>query len=95
MIVGEYISSNIDESAHISGIPKNGDILVLYKDGSYSSDFYGIGEYRLKQKLKGTEIQLLYHYEFGKAQFRANLSRSISGKPLIHLSDDGQYTKIH
>ncbi len=88
MIEGPYINRNYNNSSNKVEIPHVADTLVLLKNNQFSSGFWGKGSYRIIYSVRGTEIQLTYNYEFGKAGFRAFIKRLYFGKPKIILDHD-------
>ena len=68
--------------------PKQGDAITLKENGSFESDTWGKGTY----KLSGSTLNLNYTYEFGKAEFETNIYRPLFvGNPRIRISEDLNY----
>ncbi|UUC46495.1 hypothetical protein [Flavobacterium cerinum] len=75
MILGTYVNRNYNQSHSIAEIPNVADTLVILKDNKFISQYWGEGSYELYYTIKGTEIDLMYDYEFGKAGFRTSIDR--------------------
>ena len=88
MIEGRYINRNYNNSSNNVEIPHVEDTLFLLKNNQFLSGFWGKGSYRIIYSVRGTEIELRYNYEFGKAGFRAFIKRMYFGKMKIILDSD-------
>ncbi|QEE50146.1 hypothetical protein FUA48_11300 [Flavobacterium alkalisoli] len=74
MVKGTYVNQNFGNN-FIADIPHTPDTLILYKDNSFKSNFYGEGTYSLSYDVSGTTIELLYTDEAGKSSFSSQVSR--------------------
>ena len=87
-VVGIYVITDLDNQNSNVETPMISDTLILNSDYTFSSEFYGIGKYKLKRKILSTEIDLSYDYEMGKANLRTYFSNKIFEKPKIILNYD-------
>lgn len=68
--------------------PNQGDKLLLKKDGTFQSDTWGEGTY----KINGTNLDLSYKYEYGRAGYKMMICRSFYwGKPRLSIIRDLEY----
>lgn len=91
MVTGKYANTNY-ENSRIAEIPDRADTLILFDDMTFQSSYYGEGTYSLTYDFGGTEIDLAYEYEYGKAGQHSEMKRSWLGNIRISLvSDLNQY----
>ena len=95
-IVGEYINRNYNHPPFLTEIPYVSDTLVLFKDNHFESPFWGKGSYKITYTIRGTEIQLVYKYEFGKAEYKSSVTRMNWKNPKIILdrNRDHYYERV-
>ena len=68
--------------------PNTGDQLILQENGKFQSDTWGEGIFTMN----GSELRLVYNYEFGKAVFSCNIYRRFFWeKPRISIVRDLNY----
>ena len=91
MLVGSYTNVNFDYVPVTADIPYSKDILRIFKDGHFSSSYWGEGTYELSHTMKGTKIILRYDYEFGKASFITYVERDFLGSIKIILFRDNNH----
>lgn len=89
---GVYINCNYDQSTFLPDIPLKEDTLILFKDRSFKSGYYGKGTYEL---IKGNII-LNYKYEFGAASSEMPIEINMFGelKLIIYRDLNHHYKKI-
>ena len=91
-IIGIYVNTNYNYQPFLVEIPYVADTLKLLSNNQFESNFWGKGNYILLYKASGTEIELFYKYEFGKAAYQTSISRINWGNPKIILNKDkGHY----
>jgi hypothetical protein len=95
-IIGRYVNRNYDHEASLADIPHVADTLALLDNNRYESNFWGKGSYDITHDIKGTHIELIYGYEFGKGGFNTSISRLNWGGLKIILDGDRElyYEKI-
>jgi len=82
MIAGSYV---YNFPVAVADGPRQGDKLLLNNDGSFQSDTWGNGTY----KLSGSELKLSYTTAGGKASFTSTIYRPYFwGKPRIEIEPD-------
>ncbi len=84
-ITGTYISN--DKSGLADG-PNFGDTLILYDNGKFISDTWGMGTYELNYTLTGTELKINYSYQFGGAGYETSIYQPLFEKPRIIINKD-------
>jgi len=91
-IIGVYINCNYEQSSHIGDIPFKEDTLILYKDRTFKSGYYGKGIY----ELDNDNIILNYKYEYGEASSEMPIEVNIFGefKFIIYKDLNHHYKKI-
>ena len=96
IITGIYINTNYKYEPFLPEIPYIEDTLILYDNNTFYSNYWGKGVYQIEYSIKGTNLDLTYDYEFGKAGFHTRINREISGKTKIILfkQNDHCYKKI-
>ncbi|WP_187262454.1 hypothetical protein [Pontibacter beigongshangensis] len=97
MIPGVYVNTNFDYTPFLVEIPYGPDTLTLFKDGHFSSRYWGTGAYKLTRSIKGSEIRLQYTYEAGTASFQAPIERNLFGRSpriVLYKARDHHYEKI-
>lgn len=106
-IAGQYINKNYRYPALLPDIPYENDTLVLLKNNTFSSSYYGEGSYFLSYSNLNTYI--IFQYECSvdsflyidlptdtainknkamQASFKAEVIRTMFGKPKIILNKD-------
>lgn len=86
-IYGKYINKNFDNPTCCVEAPHTEDTLILDRNGTFKSKFYGIGTYRIENEMF-PEIELNCK-EFGKsATYKTYFSNKILQKPKIILNAD-------
>lgn len=88
MISGKYTFKNFNSESCLADSPNSSDTLVLFENGTFTSNFLGKGTYKLKHSYKGTSIDLTYDYEFGKAGYKTKLKREYFSDPRIIINED-------
>jgi hypothetical protein len=91
-VTGMYVNSNFDYEPFIAEIPYLIDTLILNKDYSFRSGYYGEGSFELKEN----RIKLIYKYEFGSSSYEAPIETDSDGNPKIILfrEHNHHYKKI-
>ncbi len=91
-IVGKYVNSNFNYEPFIAEIPYSVDTLVLNKDYTFISGYFGNGNFELKKD----KIKLIYNYEFGLSSYEAPVEIDSEGNPKIILfrEKNHHYKKI-
>ncbi|WP_442587049.1 hypothetical protein ACSBL2_13465 [Pedobacter sp. AW31-3R] len=87
-LAGEYINKNYNYEGMLTEIPYQPDTLRLYKNNSFTSSFFGNGNYKLKYDIMGTKIELIYDYEFGKAGYTTIITRLYGVNPKVILNKE-------
>ena len=87
-IVGAYSNTNYGNEPCCLETPHKADTLILKSDGTFSSEYYGNGTYKIYYGILTTEIDWTYEYEMGKAGHSAYFSNKIFEKPKIILNYD-------
>ena len=88
MLTGSYINQNYHYSPNKVEIPYSPDTLSLFKNNQFVSNYWGKGSYNIRYTVRGTEIELIYNYRFGKAGYRTSIKRLDFGTPKIILDID-------
>ena len=87
-VVGIYANTNYGNEPCCVETPHKADTLNLKSDGTFSSEFYGEGNYNVNYGILNSEIELHYDYEMGKAGYYTYFSNKIFEKPKIILNYD-------
>ncbi|MGZ3767277.1 MAG: hypothetical protein ACXVA2_21620 [Mucilaginibacter sp.] len=88
MLVGQYVNRNYNYQPNLPEVPNVADTLTLLKNGQFESQYWGKGSYTISHTIAGTEIELIYDYEFGKAGYDTTVKRLDFGNPKIILDRD-------
>ena len=84
---GKYINTNFNNPICCVEAPHDSDTLILKDDGTFTSKFYGNGEFNIRNGLN-PEIEWTY-VEFGKkAIYKTYFTNKIFEKPKIILNAD-------
>lgn len=94
-VAGKYVNNNTDYTLEgPKPIQQGYDTLTLFKDGTFSSNTWGNGVYKITDDFLGCEITLDYNYTAGKGSIRTQISRPFFGDLRIWLNHDrGFYFK--
>ncbi len=84
-LTGSYINTNFEYTPFLVDIPYNPDTIKLNANKTFSSTYWGDGEYEIKYALSGTKIHLKYSYQFGKAGYTTQIERQFFSEPRIVL----------
>ena len=87
-VVGTYANTNYQNVPCCVETPHRPDRLILKSDGSFSSDFFGNGTYKINYRIANTEIELHYKSEFGNAAYFTYFSNKVYENPKIILNYD-------
>ena len=91
MLLGNYINVNY-ENRFGGDFPHSQDTLTLLKNGTFTSQYYGKGTYKVSYSLGGTSIDLEYKDEFGVGGLITSIEGDGFGKPrIILIRDLNQY----
>tara|TARA_B110001450_G_scaffold46287_1_gene43023 strand:+ start:961 stop:1341 length:381 start_codon:yes stop_codon:yes gene_type:complete len=94
-LTGTYINRNYDYTPFVPEIPYVNDTLVLNKDLTFDSAFWGEGTYKIENSLRGSSVKLRYNYEFGKASYTAKIEENGKGlKIILFEKKNHHYEKI-
>lgn len=81
-IIGEYANMNFTNKHCCVEAPHKPDTLIIYSNGTFKSNFYGKGTY----KFENNNLDLKYHYEYGKAEYKTQMVNKLFQKPRIDLN---------
>jgi hypothetical protein len=85
-IYGKYINNNTQPILEGPNSIEHGiDTLIIYENGKFESNAWGKGTYKIENRKR---ISFTYDYEFGKAGYNTNISKSTLGKIRIILNQD-------
>jgi hypothetical protein len=87
-IVGTYANTNYNNEPCCLEAPHKPDTLTLKSDGTYSSEFYGKGNYKVRFQFLTTDIEWTYTDKAGKSFYSAHFSNKIYEKRRIILNYD-------
>jgi len=88
-VAGTYVNTNYSTERCCVEAPHTADTLTLKDDGTFTSGFYGNGEYSIDGGLLSTRISWIYTYEIGKASYSTVILRDLTGSsPRIILNYD-------
>jgi hypothetical protein len=87
-IVGTYANTNYKNEPCCLGSPHIPDTLTLKSDGTFSSEFYGSGNYKAWFRILSTEIEWTYTDEIGKIGYHTYFSNKIYQNTRIILNYD-------
>lgn len=87
-IAGLYINKNFDNKICCIETPHKPDSLKLNQDGTLSSNFFGVGTYKINQGIFETEIELHYENKNGKAGFYTYMVNRLFTNPKIIMNSD-------
>jgi hypothetical protein len=91
-VVGTYVNTNYEKERCCLESPHVADTLILKSNGTFSSGYYGNGNYNVNYGILTTEIDWTYEYETGKAGYSTRFSNKVFEKPKIILNYDlGHY----
>lgn len=86
-IYGKYANKNYQQPICCVEAPHQPDTLILYKNGTFESNYFGSGNYKLDSGFE-TNIEI-YYKDFGKnAIFRTYFENKLFDKPRIILNAD-------
>lgn len=84
---GKYINTNYENPICCVEAPHEPDTLILSSNGTFKSNFYGKGTFKITNGINPT-IELRY-MEFGKsARFKTYFSNTIFENPKVVLNAD-------
>lgn len=86
---GTYINHNFNYPSFIVDIPYVEDTLLLEKDLTFYSNYFGIGSYKINEN----KIILNYEYEMGKASFETTIENVKGEIRIILFKDQNHYYK--
>lgn len=91
-MTGIYVNSNFDYEPFVAEIPYSIDTLIINKDYSFRSGYFGNGSFELKKD----RIKFIYKYEFGSSSYEAPIEIDSYGNPKIILfrEKNHHYKKI-
>ncbi|WP_157814188.1 hypothetical protein [Olleya sp. Bg11-27] len=87
-IAGIYLNKNYDKKICCIESPHKPDTLILKLDGTLSSNFFGIGTYKMNYGIFETEIELHYESENGKAGYYTYFVNRLFESPKIIMNSD-------
>ena len=87
-VVGVYANTNYGNEVCCLESPHKSDTLILKSNGTFSSEYYGNGTYKVSYGIMTTEIDWTYKYEMGKAGLSTYFINKIFEKPKIVLNYD-------
>ena len=87
-VAGMYINKNYERKHCCVESPHKPDSLILKPDGTLSSNFFGIGTYKVNYGIVDTEIELNYENENGKRRHHTYFINRLFEKPKIIMNSD-------
>ncbi len=87
-IAGIYINKNYGKKICCIESPHKPDSLTLKIDGTLSSNFFGVGTYKVNYRLFETEIELHYENINGKAGYYTSFVNRLFEQPKIIMNSD-------
>lgn len=87
-VIGTYANTNYNNEPCCIESPHKPDNLNLKSDGTFSSDFFGNGTYKVNYRILETEIELHYENINGKSGYYTYFSNKIFENPKIILNYD-------
>jgi len=87
-VEGVYINKNYERKHCCVESPHKPDSLILKLDGTLSSNFFGIGTYKVKYGILETEIELNYENENGKRGHHTYFVNRLFEKPKIIMNSN-------
>ncbi len=93
MIAGIYVNRKLpnERARNLVEIPYVVDTIKLYENNRFTSLYWGKGVYNIIYSIRGTNIELFYTDEFGKASFNTSITRFYWGKPKLILDWNQNY----
>ena len=88
MLTGTYANTNFEYEPFVAETPYGQDTITLNSDKTFSSTFWGDGQYEINYSLSGTELRLSYNDDLGKAGLITNIERGFFSQPRIVLFRD-------
>lgn len=88
MLTGSYVNTNFEYGQFVAEVPHGQDTIILNSDRTFTSTWWGNGQYEIHYSLAGTNLGLTYDYEFGKVGFSSQIERRFSSEPRIVLVRD-------
>ncbi|HMT55052.1 MAG TPA: hypothetical protein PKD16_18585 [Saprospiraceae bacterium] len=91
-VEGIYINSNYNYEPFLAEVPYVSDTLILKKDNTFKSGYFGNGTYIIND----SKIRLSYLYEFGVANFEAQIEakRGNIDKIILFKNQNHHYKRI-
>ena len=83
-----YINKNYEKQICCIESPHKPDSLILKSDGTLSSNFFGIGTYKINYGILETGIELHYENKNGKAGHYTYFVNRLFEKPKIIMNSD-------
>ncbi|MFI1770276.1 hypothetical protein [Thalassobellus citreus] len=87
-VIGTYANTNYEKKHCCIESPHKAENLTLKSDGTFSSDFYGNGNYKVSYGILNTEIELHYENINGKSVYHSYFINKIFENPKIVLNYD-------
>ena len=87
-VVGVYANTNYGNEVCCLESTHKSDTLILKSNGTFSSEYYGNGTYKVSYGIMTTEIDWTYKYEMGPAGHSTYFINKIFEKPKIVLNYD-------
>lgn len=73
---------NFENRNYCVEAPHKPDTIILFSNGTFKSEFYGIGNY----KIDGNDLELNYDYENGKAEYKTTITNKLYQNPKIIMN---------
>jgi hypothetical protein len=87
-VAGMYINKNYEKKHCCVESPHKPDTLILKPDGTLSSNYFGIGTYKVDYRIVDIQIELNYENETGKHRDYTYFVNRIFEKPKIIMNSD-------
>lgn len=91
-VSGQYVNTNYHYEPFIVDIPYEADTLTLYENGTYSSSYWGEGDFKITSSGSAHYLTIFYQFELGLGSYKARLNDMGEGDYRIILDHDrGHY----
>jgi hypothetical protein len=87
-IAGSYINKNYQKKICCIESPHKPDTLILKIDGTLSSNYFGVGTYKVNYGIFENEIELHYENQYGKAGHYTYFVNRLFEQPKIIMNSD-------
>ncbi|MEM6805676.1 MAG: hypothetical protein AAF696_30035 [Bacteroidota bacterium] len=88
MLKGTYVNTNYEYGHFIAEIPYGQDSLTLHADKTFSSTYWGEGQYEISYSLYGTKLHLPYNEKLRVSGLNTTIKRRFFSSARIILVDD-------